>query len=529
MALKRIILGLITISSLSLQAQESAIWQDFKTAKSTGATPVLPDFSYAGYRYSEEAIPTVNYKVFDVTSFGAVPNDNVSDKKAFISAIAAAEANGEGIIYFPKGRYLFNTANDDQQVIRISGSKIVLRGAGNGEGGTVLFFDKDLPPANPKQMWSVPMAINIGAKGANKKLADVTANVPRESHIIEVSNASKIKAGDWIILEVINNSPELIDYDLKGIKPDTSWASLIKKGVQVNERHQVAEVSGNKLKLVEPIHYDVQAKHHWTVSGFAHLSEVGIENIAFEGNWLKKFVHHRSAQDDSGWSILSLNKSVNSWVRNCTFRNVNNGLTIGASAACTAIDLVFEGNMGHNSVDAAGGSTGVLLANITDLTGMHHAVGVGGGSTTATVIWRSRYPENTCFESHSSQPRCTLLDQVTGGLSDGRAGGAIFNMPNHGRNLVLWNYKQLGAARKNFEFWPAKSIWWKIVPPIIVGYHGAETTFNKDQVQVLESLGKAVQPESLFEAQLELRLGKLPQWIAEEKKKIKEQNILAEK
>jgi hypothetical protein len=40
MALKRILLGLITISSLSLQAQESAIWEDFKTAKSTGATPV---------------------------------------------------------------------------------------------------------------------------------------------------------------------------------------------------------------------------------------------------------------------------------------------------------------------------------------------------------------------------------------------------------------------------------------------------------------------------------------------------------
>ncbi|MNI92543.1 hypothetical protein D3C73_1503530 [compost metagenome] len=62
-----------------------------------------------------------------------------------------------------------------------------------------------------------------------------------------------------------------------------------------------------------------------------------------------------------------------------------------------------------------------------------------------------------------------------------------------------------------------------------MGYHGAETTFNKHQVQVLESLGKAVQPESLFEAQLELRLGKLPQWIAEEKKKIKAQDNLAEK
>lgn len=100
----------------------------------------------------------------------------------------------------------------------------------------------------------------------------------------------------------------------------------------------------------------------------------------------------------------------------------------------------------------------------------------------------------------------------------GRAGGARQNLPNHGRYLVLWNYKETDEPESNFEFWSTKTWYWKIVPPIIVGFHGAGTTFKKDEVQILESLGTPVKPESLFEEQLKLRLGKLPDWITDLKK-----------
>jgi hypothetical protein len=35
------------------------LWKDFVEAKNTGKTPVLPDFSYAGYHFSETEIPSV--------------------------------------------------------------------------------------------------------------------------------------------------------------------------------------------------------------------------------------------------------------------------------------------------------------------------------------------------------------------------------------------------------------------------------------------------------------------------------------
>ena len=377
-----------------------------------------------------------------------------------------------------------------------------------------MFFDKDLPPTNPEQLWSVPRAIQVTTDKSNKVLTDIIADTKRETYTIKVADASRIKKGDWLVLEVKNNSKELIEYDLQPVKPDPKWTSILEKGVVVNEHHQVKSVYGNTINFFEPIHYDIQKKHGWKVSSFAHNEHIGFENMTFEGNWLKDFKHHRSSQDDGGWSILSISKSVNSWIKDCKFKNVNNAAAFHHSAACTVLNVTIEGNEGHSSISSAGGSTGVLLAKIDDKVGMHHAVGVGGGSTTATVVWRCEYPPSSSFESHASQPRCTLLDNVEGGFFLGRAGGARFNLPNHGRYLVLWNYKETDQPETNFNFQSDKTWYWQMVPPIVVGFHGSGTTFNEKEVQINESLGTPVKPESLFEEQLKLRLGKLPKWLS---------------
>ncbi|WP_303315293.1 DUF4955 domain-containing protein [Flavivirga abyssicola] len=492
------------------KAQESVVWKDYKRAKKNGTEPILPDFSYSGYKYSEVEIPYVDYKTFDVTHFGAIANDTLSDKEAIKKAILEAKKNGKGVIYFPKGKYYINTEADDESIIKINASNIVFRG--EDKANTILFFEKDLPPSNPDKLWSCPNAIQVSTNKKNTVLTTIVSDSKRETHTIEVKNASKIKKGDWIVLEVLNNSKDLINYDLGALKPEKKWKSLLEKGVKVNEHHQVAEVNNNTISLVSPIHYDIQSKHHWTVSSFEHVNHTGFENLTFQGNWLKKFVHHRSAQDDGGWSILKISKAVDSWVKDCMFKDVSNGVSFSSSASCTALNVTIEGNYGHSAMHASG-STGILMANINDVAGMHHSIGVGGGSTTGTVIWRSKYASHTSFESHASQPRCTLFDNVEGGFFQGRAGGAVQNLPNHGKYLVLWNFKETDEPETDFRFVATDTWYWRMVPPIIVGFHGAGTTFKKDEVQIIESLGNPVQPESLFEEQLKLRLGKLPKWI----------------
>jgi len=102
MKLNQFLLGVLIVVSLNSQAQKSAVWKDFKNAKKTGKEAILPDFSYAGYKYSEVPIPTVGYKIFDITEFGAIANDKISDKNAIRKAIAAATRYGEGIIFSQK-------------------------------------------------------------------------------------------------------------------------------------------------------------------------------------------------------------------------------------------------------------------------------------------------------------------------------------------------------------------------------------------------------------------------------------------
>lgn len=503
-------LVLIITLSLSCKAQESELWKDFEQASKKGTEPILPDFSYTGYRYSEVPIPTVDFPVFDVTEYGAIPNDTLSDKIAIQKAIQKASENGEGIIYFPKGTYSVNTSDDDQNIILIQSSKIVFRG--EDRNNSIIFFQNDLPAADPDKLWTVPYAIKVATKKRGKFLTNITKDARRESFIIHVENASNIKKGDWITLKVLNNAPDLVEKDLFPLKPDPSWKSIINKGVQVNEHHKVAKVEGNTIHLVEPVHYNIEAKHNWKIDAFEYVEHVGFENLTFEGNWTKDFIHHRSAQDDGGWSIIQISRAINSWVRDVTFKNVNRALEFSVTAACTALNVSVEGKIGHTGVDVAG-STGILIANSVDLAGMHHSFGVSGGSTTNTVIWRSTYPVHTSFESHASQPRCTLFDNVSGGFFQGRAGGARQNLPNHGRYLVLWNYEETDTPEKDFTFVATDTWYWRFVPPIIVGFHGSGTTFKKEEVQVLESLGTPVTPESLFEEQLKLRLGELPEWI----------------
>jgi len=512
-SMRNAILLFCILISTNCTAQTSAIWNNFEKSNATGTEPILPDFSYAGYKYSEVPIPVVDYKIFDVTDFGAIAGDNLSDKNAIKKAVAAATEYGEGIIFFPSGKYYVNTETDDQSIIKIQASKIVFRGEGTIGNGAVLFFEKDLPPADPEKMWTVPQAIKVSTTLENKFLTKVIEDAKRETNQILVADASKIKKGDWVILKVQNNAEDLIKHDIEPLVIDPKWTAILEDGVKVNERHKVAQVLGDTVTFVEPIHYDIQSKHDWEIYSFAHLNHIGFENLTFEGNYTDDFEHHRSARDDSGWSILSISETVDSWIRDCTFRNVSIPVSFSASAAGTALNIKVEGKTGHSSVHAGNGSTGILLAKINDSAGMHHATGVGGGSTTGTVIWRSKHPATTSFEAHASQPRTTLFDNVEGGFFKGRAGGAVKNLPNHGRHLVLWNYLETDEADANFKFVATDSPYWRVVPPIIVGFHGSGTTFKKDEVQIIESLNTPVQPESLFEAQLELRLGTLPEWI----------------
>ena len=61
-----------------------------------------------------------------------------------------------------------------------------------------------------------------------------------------------------------------------------------------------------------------------------------------------------------------------------------------------------------------------------------------------------------------------------------------------------------------YDFWQG---YLRFLHPIVIGFHGNPASFNDSSLEAFESNGTAVEPASLFEAQLEFRLQAIPNWM----------------
>ncbi|MBT3604343.1 MAG: DUF4955 domain-containing protein [Candidatus Latescibacteria bacterium] len=490
------------------QTGTARTYKQFLTASENNTEPILPDFSYSGYHYFASPIPNVTGRIFDVTAYGAVANDTLSDQIAIQRAIDEAERNNGGVVFFPAGEFLVNTNTDHNETITIRSSNIVLRGSGSRAGGTIIRQVNYMPPTDPEKLWTSPYMFKFQPLNtSDKTLAKITQDAQRETFYLTVDDVSKLSVGQWITLYM--NSVSAISDFLAPYQTETTWTTMRTNGIQVREKHSIAEIDGNRIRLNEPLHASVNALHSWTVREYQHLEEVGVEDISFHGSWIEEFIHHKDPIHDGGWSLLELNRCVNSWIRRSSFVNCNRAVHMGSSSAVSVYHVTQAGNKGHSSIACSGGY-GVWIGLSEDLAAHHHGPGTSSRAV-GTVYWRYDMQNNQRVDAHGAQPYANLLDRVNGGILYG-SGASIENFPNHMKHYVLWNFKHAGN-QSHYDFWQQGNARDRFVKPIIVGFHGEPVTFNQNTLEVLESNGSKVQPESLFEAQLEHRLQSLPSWL----------------
>ncbi len=525
--LKTIILAILVSSVFSSYAQtnKSAAFEAFKK---NPATAVLPDYSWAGYKMGAEGIPDVKGKIFDVSKYGAIPNDTLEDFDGVQAAIKAAEAAGGGIVFFPKGRFLINEKEGRRDGIVISKPNIILRGSGSGDEGTEIFMKQFMLPKDPEKKWTVPAMFTFNYyKGSNAKSV-ILDNAKRGDTKIVVENASSFKVGDYVTLKMQNTDAN--KEFLANLDTWNNWKTTNEKGVQISEKHKIAKIEENELTFCEPLCTNITASYNWKVEGIVLAEGLGVEDMWFRGNFHEIIVHHKNFIHDAGWTFLSMGRVANGFIRRIRMTDICTGISIGNGYACTMTDIRLDGNPGHSMISATN-SYGVLIANVTDATnapGMWHGP-CSANSSCNIVIWRYKGQARSGPDFHASWPYCTLVDASTCKYIGN--GGNSELLPNHMKDLTYWNMKQIGKY-ENVDFWEPQVIndadsdqnkfygkFVKIVKPNIIGMYGDEISFVKKHLGLYESQGKPVTPESLYEAQLELRLGKLPKWIIEAKKK----------
>lgn len=547
----------VKLLNRELDADACLAWRNFKAGS---GEPGLLDYSYAGYKHGEEAPADgfgLGYTVYNVCDYGADPTGATSSRAAFVALLdrlnmtgSKTNQNARAVIYFPAGRYILHNDDDNQTnssatnqteldskgnnvstAILIRGGNFVIKG--DGRDRTTLVMDTPNLPARPAEMWSSPVMINITHYSGLSDITSVTADAPRGSFAVEVGSAAGISAGDWVCLSLSCSDPECVAQELHPHTIEGNMTDI--QTVTVEDYHQVASVSGNRVTFVEPIMHAVEARWGWKVRKYPHYENVGVEDLAFEGRSKENFTHHGSWQDDGAYKPLQMMRLTNSWIRRVDFRGVSEALSIVSSANCSAYDIGISGNRGHSAVRSQSSSR-VFIGKVVDRShgqavsppytstgyfenaGQYHASGVSNTSMGA-VLWNNTWGDDALFESHSKQPRATLVDRCKGGFVQWRFGGDETNVPNHLGDLTIWNMNATRVAHEfgaePFKWWLSNSKWWKNMPPIIVGFHGAAVTFDEspEQIDYLESNGTPVEPYSLYEAQLRERLGYVPAWL----------------
>ena len=446
--------------------------------------PFLPDFSYAGYAFGLEPIPTSKGKVISVTDFGAIASDGVDDSEAVLKALAAADTTaGPVIIRFPAGRFIIS------EIIKIERSNIVLQGEGRGPAGTTLHFPRPLKMVGdkgkldelrdylvkydkrqrePKRNLDVQFSeyswtggfIWIGKEGARPAPYLEEFDAPetpltqgllglRGETTLTVADASELKAGQRVQLLWYNKQGEdgaLID-SLYG-DTDVSIGShhwTFENRPIVRQRTVITAIDGDRVSLGDSLLHDVNDALPVDVAAWNALEQIGIEDIHFEFPNSAYFGHHT----EQGYNAIYMTGAADSWIRNVTFTNADSGILSYDSANITMSDIKSAGDRPAHYAVHMGNVHNVLAERVQIFNPVIHSFTFNTQST------RCVYKDSEVFtaavlDQHAGANHQNLYDNVTLHIhaqrKDGAPEYALFDgsgagywQPGHGMYNTSWN------------------------------------------------------------------------------------------
>lgn len=506
-----------------------AEWQPHESH--VDAIPGLADYSYAGYAAGVRAEGAPEDAAhFEVADFGLLLRDDgtvdseADNTAALQAAIDAAEAAGGGVVDVPAGLIRLDGT------LQVSASGVVIRGEGPDQ--TELMFTRSegmvhnghlTVGTTPRLGDSVPLLADAAA-GAFEVTVSSDAGV---------EPGDEIALGFWITDEFIERHRMT---DVWGAFNGT-WQPFAWRTVLETRDADDSLVLTLDVPLREP-HALADRASVRVVSGA--ISECGIEDLA-----LSNAVEWHTAWETDQVHAVEMRGVRNSWIRNVrSFASPlgdapetlypphlqSSGVLVFQSRHVTIRDVHLA-----NSQHRGGGGNGylfeirqsneVLTVDSTAENGRHNFIQNWGFGTSGCVWLRVHSagsaqtfsPElpgvvPAASEFHHSLATSNLIDQSTiddGWYAENRgdwsSGAGITAWAN-----VFWNVR--GEGEIHSRQWgvgyvigtsPAIRVLTSTGPSSGVG------TEPEDWVEG-EGLGEALEPASLYEAQLERRLGSIP-------------------
>ncbi len=480
-ALPLLALGLATAAAASAQPADG--WTPEILSEEVQEVHYLPDFSYAGYRWGERALPTAfpDHAVVEAEAFGAVPDDGDDDTAALQAALAEAHATaGPVLVRLPAGRLILTG------VLAIERSDLVLQGAGSGDGGTTLYLPKPLSQvdapdataelaeyllANDKRQrerergidepfspysWSGGFVWTNTPGGRGKPYLASYDREPttlatglrgrRGAHEVTVEGGADVEPGQIVAVNWFNREgreSSLLDYLYAGRAGDLAigerhWESP--DSPLTRQEVTVVAVDGDRVTIKEPLLHDLRPEWTPTMTAWDVITGVGIEGLRFEFLYNEYNVHHV----EPGNNAVYLTNTAHSWVRDVDVVNGDSGVLTDVCSNVTIADVGIYGRKYHYGVHM-GDCYNVLARDVYVAAPVVHTFTFNTGSRMC-VYTRSSATDSPVLDQHSGLNYQNLFDDLVLHLDDPShgpitGGGAGYWKPSHAAYPVFWNVR----------------------------------------------------------------------------------------
>ncbi len=556
-------LALICLWTFTTQAQTgSKIYNDY--IEEPGKSPLI-DFSKAGYAFGEQNFQYPS-NVIDVTTKGINPNTGEDLTKKVQTLIDETGKNGGGLLYFPKGKYVFNTNPNHVDFLKIDYDNIVIRGDGQDESGTIFYNSTSLLNEEPNP-WLSPTLIRYGyniqgvdhfwgaapleykgskiSKNSERKIYEapiitsITHKALKGSKNLRVKNATSLKAGDVVLLVMYNTNgsnkliKKVLNYKDAELTSDLKSANQAgKEGVASFQALVEIErvISGDQILLRQPLLMDIDMEFGPMLLSAPMVRHVGIESLRFESAWDGNYKHHANREVDYGWNAINFCRVAHGWMKNVTIDNYTNPIYLQDSRNVTLDSITISGKHGHSGIKVYAHATDNLIQNVDIQMNFSHVLS-GEGNATGNVFRKITMDKQIegegdfdfhGFAHYTYGPASHNLFENIKGLRFIYGGGAPFNFPHTSIGNVWWNIEStdIKGTKELFKHWPwnkTNRIDHHTAYPssIIAGVRANDGKFvvngsesNRSEALItVESLNGKVFPKSLYDAQKKANSG----------------------
>ncbi|MFH6998790.1 DUF6298 domain-containing protein [Flavobacterium sp. FlaQc-57] len=271
----------------------------------------IPDFSYAGYMASEKAIPNVENKIF-VPKQEEDATQRIQAAIDYVGNLKPNKSGFRGAVLLDKGTFKISGT------LFIKKTGVVLRGSGNNENGTILL-------GTGLKREAVVRVLGIDDKKLRETFEFSTTYTPLGTKKIQLKNTAKLKPSDEIIISKPLTTNWIKELKMDDFGAETGWIGWKKDDWEITWNRVITNINGNEVTLNAPLTmtlddiYGTAKVTSYSWSG--RIEQIGIENILMKSTYEES----KPKDEEHRWFGISIENTKNAWVKQVSFKHFAGG------------------------------------------------------------------------------------------------------------------------------------------------------------------------------------------------------------